>query len=240
MSRNAISVAQFFQERGTDIAVPDNEQLTLQPGEAECEGRFFTVEVRSFSDLQVLKLVPRDAEERAVRKAIADDDAEALNTAQVHLRSNAIQPAHQCKCAGQGTKNHSLRHAYRADLRVTYQAIRRASNPRLAEVLSEATKTHIAFDSMEAGVVRGFFSKLVNEHVIKLGSLLLNDIEIGANSTLFVTQETKLLYGNNLRIYHGGVLRGLGAFLRIHCRSAEGDLRRLHPTLNTEHIVART
>lgn len=228
MSHHFLSVAQFFQQRGTDVVVPDNEQLTLRRGETEREGRFFNVEVRSFSDLQALNLLSRDAEERVVRKAIADDDAEAFNTARVHLQSNAIHPASPCHCSGEA-ENRPLRHAYREDLRVTYNAIRRTSHPRLAAVLSEATKTHVAFDSMEAAVVRGLASKLFNEHVIRLGALLLNDIEIGVNSTLFVTPETKLLYGNRLRIYHGGVLQGLGSFLWIRCASAEGGIRRIRP-----------
>ena len=131
-----------------------------------------------------------------------------------------------------------LRTEHRTELRAVYNGMRRFNNVRLSQVLSESTRAHVAFDSIEASITRGFASRAISGSRIIIGLFQAEDIIIGANSTLAVPATTKLLLANDVRIFRGGVLRGLGSFLKITCASIEGNLMRITTGMTRTGTVA--
>jgi hypothetical protein len=102
-------------------------------------------------------------------------------------------------------------------LRTSYNSIRNRHNPALSKLLAEHYRTHIAWDSPVASIVR----KWADSVKAVIGIALLQDIIINKDSTLWIDGNVKSLLARNIVIHRTGRLVSGGGYLKIWANSIE-------------------
>ena len=218
-------IKRVLERIGRDIVIPEGREITVEPEEKEFAELFSLVEIRSFTDLQDLTLIPQGLDEKRVLQAIADDDAKALSAAQTYLQPQGKSGGCDCLESEEGTPS-KLR--YRSDLRTTYNGIRKTQNPHLSRLLSDFYGKPIEWDSPISAHIRGWISKS-NDPSVRSGFISIivckpQDITILPNATLSLPASTKLLWANKVRIHVGGKLKSNSSYMKIKCNSVQGNL----------------
>lgn len=215
------TIERFLRAEGPDLEVSRDKQLTIDPDRAEFAEQLHRLEARDFEDLQALSLIPPELDERRVRAAIAADDDDTWQTA---LRITEAAVA-SCGCKPRPEQDHRVRDAA-ADLHANYSALRRRRHHALADVVSKALSSPVAWDSLIVKAVYGWIDRLTTVQIIDsyLIVALYKDITIGHNATLTLISTVNGLWANHFRIYTGGELKINSSFIKIVCKSFQGDL----------------
>jgi hypothetical protein len=205
-------VSELFQRERRDLIIPRSQEITLSPEQAEFRPFFHLVEIRTFSDLQVLSLVPQGLAEDLVRTAIAADDDESWAFA------NSVLQAHgqQCRCVGAaGSAQLAPKRSFRREVAAVQRAVRKAHNSHLAQVMSTVQRTRFRPDDMHPAIVHRWVSHLEVAQALSIVVALASDLVIQHNATLHVSGATTALYAANIRIHVGGKLRIHGSYKKI-------------------------
>lgn len=204
-----------------DLEVPAGSAVTLSPYEREYADRFARVEIKSFDDLQVVGFVPRGLSEDKVRRAIDEDDAEALRMAHNAL-ANPPAAGGGCECAHPGAAD-----AGRGDLRQHYERARKRFNPSLSRVISEHLRTRVEWDSPVAVAVRKWAQRVgagggrygtaeyVPAHRFTILQLIIRDVIINRGATLHVEPSVQNFLARWILIHRTGRLVHGGGYLKI-------------------------
>jgi len=204
-----------------DLEVPAGSAVTLSPYEREYAEHFARVEIKSFDDLQVVGLVPRGLSEDKVRRAIDEDDAEALRMAHNAL-ANPSAGGGGCECAHPGAAD-----AGRSDLRQQYERARKRFNPALSRVISEHLRSRVEWDSPVAGAVRKWAQRVgagggqygtaerLPAHRVTVLQLTLRDVIINRGATLHVESSVQNFLARYILIHRTGRLVHSGGYLKI-------------------------
>jgi hypothetical protein len=206
VTKGANDISRLLEAERPDLVVDESLERELRRTDEDALRHFETVVVRAFRDLQALGVAPAELTEAHVRKAIADDDLEALRHAPL-----------PCNCAeghGGSTKPTS---------RVFFDELRSAQHPHLARLFSDKTGIEHGWDSIPVRVLAGAMSRLAL-HELYLELLLVRDIIVRSNATLFVDAAVSLLRARDIQLYVGARLVMAGACSKVVCRSVQGDL----------------
>ena len=207
---------QALQREPEDLFIEDGTEVTVSVDHREYYRHFARVKAKSIKDLQTLGLVPRGVDEEQLRRAIAKDDAAALQSARDMLSGSACVHCHCADHADQGSL------PYRDQVARSYSSARRAFNPALAELLSEHQETEFRWDSVHVQSVRGWISRssrLASEGLLIAG--LFQDIRIGRGARLVLDPTCTNLYARGIFIHQTGTLVHKGSYLRIWASSVE-------------------
>ena len=166
--------------------------------------------VRTFADLQALGFAPGGLSEAQVKRAIADDDMEALRTARTRCGRWSEAPEPEPEPTDRA-------------LRAAYDEIRAAQNPHLARVMSEQTGVAHSWDDTSARVLAGAMTKLTLQPVF-IPLMLVQDIVVQRDATLRIDAGISLLRARDIRLYVGAKLVLHGPYTKVICRSVKGDL----------------
>lgn len=221
------------QERADVVVEPDTE-VDLEP-DGEYGPLFHRVELASFNDLTALKLVPEELDEGSVRAAIGRDDVEALSLSRDLVRAGMASRTATCACGGhsepddapaqswlQQQTSQTVALDYRSHLSRTYEAVRKAHHPALAEAVSESTGRRIRWDDPELTGIHRWATLIEKAWLIAI--LLIQDLTIGKNATLNVSSQTTSMLVNDIRIHAGGRMVIKSPFISINCASVRGSI----------------
>jgi hypothetical protein len=217
----SIDVGRALQSNGVTINVPPRESITIGPFETRHAETFRIAEVRSFSDLQSLGLVPRNLSEDVARDAMLGDDDE-FRTLRRTARS---APEHgECSCheqeAGHGP------------------SIRRSRvQSRLAEALASSMPAFRRSAAREdAGVVhiyqhlRRWFDQPA---AFLVGLVRANSIFIETDGVLVMSPTVSVLDVDTIDIRLGGRLRFQGSSVNVRCGTMNGEPEPPPPVFGT-------
>jgi hypothetical protein len=211
----ACSASEALHREVVGLEVEDDEELELSPARRGHEKYFARIRLESFEDLQVLGLVPRRLKQQQVLDAIAEDDEQAFNLGSERMRKGQAAVAAPCNCHGDA---HSAP-TFAEELRDSVRHVRQSYNPALARVLSNHFGVEFRWDSMLAKSVRGWVRRY--HPGIDIIAHLFEDITIGKNAKLVLTQASTSLLARAIRIHQTGKLVHSGGYLRIWANSIE-------------------
>jgi hypothetical protein len=206
VTKGPTDISRLLEAERPDLVVDESMERELRSTDEDALRHFETVVVRSFGDLQVLGFVPGELTEPHVRKAMADDDLEALR-----------QAPRPCNCAEGSGGSTTL------GSRVLFDEVRSAQHPHLARLFSDKTGIEHRWDSISVRMLAGAMSRLAL-HELHLQLLLVQDIIVRPNATLFVDAAVSLLRARDIQLYVGARLVMAGACSKVVCRSVRGDL----------------
>jgi len=220
-----MSAKEALRREPKDLEVSAGSTVTLSPDDREYAEHFARVEIKSFDDLQLLGLVPRGLSEDKVRRAIDEDDAEALRMAHNALAQPQAGGG-GCGCGGGHAREAD---AGRGDLRQHYDRARRRFNPALSRILSEHLRTQVAWDSPTAVVIKnwarrarasGNYSSSSSAEAVPsfnfaILQFALRDVIINRGATLHVESSVQSFLARNILIHRTGRLVHGGGYLKI-------------------------
>jgi hypothetical protein len=205
-----------------DLHVEADQEVQLSAEGDEHRGFFARVQLQTIADLQVLGLVPRELPEEELRKAIAEDDEVALQTARELLLRGAKPP---CSCEPGLAAGREAERPYARQLSQVYGRVRRTYNPSLARLVSGRRRTSLAWDSTAVSSVRGWIARIdASSAVSSILAALSQDIVVKQNATLVLDPKTPLLLARSIRIHQTGRIVHRGGYLRIWA----AEIVRLH------------
>lgn len=199
-------ISRLLEAERPDLVVDESIERELRSIDEDASRHFETVVVRSFGGLQALGFAPAELTEAHVRKAIADDDLEALR------RTPGAYDRRDCSCGSTAQASRAL-----------FDEVRSAQHPHLARLFSEKTGIEHQWDSVSVRMLAGAMSRLAL-HELYLQLLLVRDIIVRPNATLFVDAAVSLLRARDIELYVGSRLVMAGACSKVVCRSVRGDL----------------
>ncbi|PEA03841.1 hypothetical protein [Bacillus cereus] len=175
------SAVEALEREARRIEVPENTELLLTPTDRELSSFFSRVQIKSYTDMQILGLIPQGLAEEKVRHAIITDDQEAYKIATTTM---PYWTTRNCECEGGGTDS---TRSFGKNIRLTYNDIRKDHNLALANLLSDHYGTHVAWDSSIVSMISRW-QKFIGWEILVL---LAEDIIINANATLKVDSRNR-------------------------------------------------
>jgi hypothetical protein len=132
-NRRYLSADEVVRQKLRDITVAEHESVQFSPDNREYADCFATVQLKTFSDLQTLGIVPRGPTEELVRNAITADDEEVFRLTNQLLPQDKYIPSPNTNKQSVITSN--------------YRAHRKNTHITLAKVYSDALGTSLEWNS---------------------------------------------------------------------------------------------
>lgn len=211
-----LTVAKVFElhkEVCDDLEIADAEEASVDAEERRFADFCRRMKVASFSDLQLLRILPDNIEENRLVAAIVKDDEQAYEIA----RKNYNLKLQDCDCHGSSMNLHNTMNA-------AYKGIRKECNFNLANVLSEAYNQRLNIASPVVRDAYKWTSAVSAKFNIDILAYLVRDIIVNYNSTLSVKPNVKYLLARNVIIKRGGKIVAHPSHLRIRCSSIQGNV----------------
>jgi hypothetical protein len=216
------ALKEILAEPREDLVVDDQTEVVLE-GEDELAARARRiVEIEALEDMQALRLVPEWLSERELQEAIVLDDEEARSLARGQM---SAQPA-PCGCDEEVAADmRPAKLTHRSEFQRAYVGIRKAYNPNLAKLMTEAGRSTYDPSDIQVAMVRGWYSRVQDIGIVMFPIWLFEDVVIGVGATLTLGPKEKGLHCGDLRIHVGGKLLIQGSGAKIYCiGSAQGDV----------------
>lgn len=221
-----IPIEDVLKQKPENIVIPASTEVRAEPDKKDFAHLFHHVECRSFKDFQTLGLIPAALEEKRVRKALSDDDDEALAVAHEHMRSHG---SFASSVESNPVFKPSLATNYSAEYYRSYRTIRKTYNLNLSQLLVEAgLEPRSNNNGLRSMFLRTWMEYLQQAEVQNQGIPFtvchLGDLTIQRDATFRLSQITSTLLAKDIRIQVGGRLVAESSYIRIRCDSVEGNL----------------
>jgi hypothetical protein len=203
-------IARLLESDRRDLVVELSTERHLLRTDEDAADFFELVVARRFDDLQALGFAPAALAEDPVRKAIADDDLEALRA--------GCRP-----CSGAWPADDPVLDDGVAS-RASFDDLRSTQHPHLARLVSEATGIEQRWDGLSVRVLAEALAQLEVVHELHIWVLLARDIVVHENGSLTIDAGISLLRARDIQLYQGARLELVGAYTKVVCNSVAGDL----------------
>lgn len=215
---SVLPVAKIFELHKSicnDIIIPDTDEVSLDTADKKFSAFCHRMAVSSFSDLQLLRIVPNNIEEGQIKSAISKDDTQAYKL----TRKNYNGSLYNCGCQDCHTASTKVD----STISAIYKNIRKDSNFHLMNLLSEAYNQRLDISSTVLKDTYKWITAINTKPYVDISIFLVRDIIVNYNATFTIKPNLNSLLARNIIIKKSGKIVVNSSYLRIRCDSIQGE-----------------